>query len=82
MEIRNMEEKSIRLIYPPSLVNVPVIHQLIRRFDVTVNILAAEISPDRGWVDLKVAGSDKVIEAAVAWLNGQGIEVQPIGAGS
>ncbi len=77
-----MEEKSFRLIYPPSLVNVPVIQQLIRHYDVTVNILGAEISPEHGWVDLRVSGSDKVIEAAIAWLNGQGIEVQPIGAGS
>ncbi|MFN3309255.1 MAG: NIL domain-containing protein, partial [Anaerolineales bacterium] len=35
--------QTVRLIYPPSLLRVPVINQLIKEFDITVNILRAQI---------------------------------------
>ncbi len=73
-----MEDKRIRLLYPPTLVNVPIIHQLIKQFDITINILRAEINPDQGWVEIQVTGDESVLKKAVDWLNSQGVEVQVI----
>ena len=73
-----VEDKRIRLVYPPTLVNVPIIHQLIKQFDITINILRAEITPDQGWVEIQVTGNDAVLIKAMDWLNTQGIEVQVI----
>jgi ABC-type methionine transport system ATPase subunit len=73
-----MVGRKIRLLYPPTLVNVPVIYQLIKQFDITINILGAEINPNEGWVDLQVSGDGAVIHKALAWLNAQGIEVKDI----
>ena len=70
-----MKEQRIRLIYPPSLVNIPVIHQLIRRFDLTVNIYQAQIDANQGWLEILVSGEEPVIENALRWLREQGIEV-------
>lgn len=71
-----MPDQVVRLIYPPHLLDVPVINQLIRRFDLTFNILRAEVTPNAGWVDLQLTGSPSAIESAVTWLSGQGIEIQ------
>ena len=71
-----MTEQAIRLIYPPNLLDVPVINQLIRRYDLTVNILRAQVTPQEGWVDIQLSGNSAAIEDAMAWLTGQGIEVQ------
>ena len=71
-----MPEQAIRLIYPPNLLDVPVINQLIRRYDLTVNILRAQVTPKEGWVDVHVTGSSAAIEDAMAWLTSQGIEAQ------
>jgi hypothetical protein len=49
---------------------------LIRRFDLTFNILRAEVAPQAGWVDLQLSGSTGAIEGAITWLSGQGIEIQ------
>ena len=73
-----MEDKKIRLLYPPTLVNVPIIHQLIKQFDITINILRAEITPDQGWVEIQVTGNEAVLKNAMDWLNAQGIEVRAI----
>jgi len=71
-----MPDQVIRLLYPPNLLDVPIINQLIRRFDLTFNILRAEVNLEQGWVDLQLTGSSGAIESAVTWLSGQGIEVQ------
>lgn len=71
-----MTDQVVRLIYPASLLSVPVINQLIRRYDLTVNILKAQIGADQGWLEVQLAGSPVVIEEAVLWLKDQGVEVQ------
>ena len=71
-----MADQVIRLVYPPNLLDVPIINQLIRRYDLTVNILRAQVTPNEGWVDVQLSGNAAAIEDAVAWLSGQGIEAQ------
>lgn len=70
-----MTELVYRLTYPTSLVSVPIINQLIRQFDITVNILKAQITPEQGWIEIQLAGNPMIIEDAIAWLKTQGIEV-------
>jgi ABC-type methionine transport system ATPase subunit len=75
-----MTEQVVRLIYPPSSVNNPIVNQLIRSFnDLTVNILQAEVNPNQGWLEVQLVGSAAVIESSIDWLRKQGVEVQVLG---
>ena len=71
-----MTDQIVRLVYPPSLLSVPIINQLIRRFDLTVNILRAQIGGEDRWIEVQLAGNPTVIEDAINWLKNIGIEVQ------
>jgi ABC-type methionine transport system ATPase subunit len=74
-------EQVVRLIYPPSVVNIPIVNQLIRNFaDLSINILRAEVNPSQGWLEIQLVGSAAVIESAIEWLRKQGVEVQVLGA--
>jgi len=70
-----MPGQLVRLIFPQQLLNVPVVNDLIRQYNLTVNILRANINPHEGWIDLQVTGSSAAIEDATLWLTNQGIEV-------
>lgn len=70
-----MSDQVIKLIYPESLLSVPVINQLIRRFDLTVNILRAQIGGEERWMEVQLAGNPMVIEEAISWLKSLGITV-------
>lgn len=70
-----MAETILRLIYPSHLLDVPVINQLIRSYDLTVNILRAQVTPDEGWVEIQLSGESNSIADAIAWLTDRGIEV-------
>lgn len=69
-----MIDQTIRLIYPSTMVNVPVIYQLIRSFDVIVNIVGAEISGPQGWIEISISGEEVAIREAITWLKDQGIQ--------
>jgi len=71
-----MPNQVVRLIFPPHLLDVPIINQLIRRYELTFNILRAEVTAQEGWVDVQLTGSAAAIEDAIAWLSGRGIEIQ------
>lgn len=66
----------VRLTYPSTLLRVPVINQLIKEFDITVNILRAQIDTRDGWIEIDLSGSSHVIEGAIQWLEDQGIKVE------
>ena len=71
-----MTDQVIRLVYPESLLSVPVINQLIRRYDLTVNILRAQIGGGQRWMEVQLDGNPIVIDEAIAWLKSQGIEIE------
>jgi len=73
-----MTDQVYRLIYPVHLLSVPVINQLIRRYDLTVNILRAQIGGEDRWMDILLTGDPVVIDDAIAWLSSQGIQVSSI----
>ncbi len=71
-----MKEPIVRLVYPPDLLRVPVLNQLIQRFDITVNILRAQVGSEAGWIELQLGGEDEVVDDALAWLREKGVYVQ------
>jgi len=60
------------------IVQKPVIWQLSREFDVITNIRTAEVKEDMGLVGLEIDGDSEQLEAAVRWLQKQGVHVEPI----
>ena len=74
-----MQTRVLRLNYPPSLLNQPIINRLIKRFEIDINIRQAHITPEEGWLEILTTGDEKNLEQAITWLEGEGIEVVLIG---
>jgi ABC-type methionine transport system ATPase subunit len=73
-----MATRTLKLTYPPSLLRRPVINQLIRRFEITINITRAHITLERGWLVIEASGSIEDIDEAASWLTSEGIEVTKV----
>jgi hypothetical protein len=70
----------LHLTFPEHLISEPVIHRVGREFDLVTNIRRANIEDGGGWVILEVQGADDRIDAAIAWLAEQGLQVDRIEA--
>ncbi len=70
-----MLSQSVRLIFPASLQDEPIVNRLMKGHSFTVNILRANVTDEQGWIDIRVSGKAQEIEDAIFWLREQGVEV-------
>lgn len=70
-----MPTRTLRLIYPPSLLKRPIINQVILDFEVSINILQAQITLEEGWLEIQISGENREVARAMAWLEEIGIQV-------
>jgi L-aspartate semialdehyde sulfurtransferase ferredoxin len=74
-----MSRMRVRLTFPPSLIQQPIIYRLVKDFDIVINIRRAEVKEDYGWVALELDARDEANrEKGVAWLKATGVQVDPI----
>jgi len=56
----------------------PLIYLLSKKFDVVFNIRQASISESMGLMAVELEGEREVIKEAIAWLESQGVSVEPV----
>lgn len=66
------------LMYPPKQITNPVIWELGHKFPVVTNVRQASVTDEIGIVCLELDGKRDDVKAAVAWLEKQGIKVEPV----
>ena len=75
-----MASAHLHLTFPAHLVSQPVIQRLGTEFGLVTNIRRANIEERGGWIIVEVEGEDDRVADAIAWLSGQGLQVDRIEA--
>ncbi len=66
-----MITKKIYLYFPKSETEKPIVYQLVKEFDLIVNIFRAKVTPEEeGYLSLEVTGTQENIDRAFAFLGG------------
>lgn len=73
-----MADRRVKLTYPQTLVDRPVLHQMIDKFGLLTNIHRAEVGEGGAWLILDLRGEEQTVDEAVDWLREQGIEVEVV----
>jgi len=73
-----MAKQRVKFTFPPDLVQQPVIFNMGKQFHVVTNIRRANVSRDRGWGILEIAGEADEIERALQWSKDQGVRIDSI----
>jgi L-aspartate semialdehyde sulfurtransferase ferredoxin len=73
-----MTRTRVRLTFPPSLIQEPVLYRLVKDFDIVINIRRADVKEDYGWVALEMEAAEETLARGVTWLKSQGVQVDPI----
>jgi ABC-type methionine transport system ATPase subunit len=71
-----MAKQRVKFTFPPDLVQQPVIFNMGKQFHVVTNIRRANVSRDRGWVILEIAGEQDEIDRALQWSKDQGVRIE------
>ena len=74
-----MTTKRIVLTFPPTLVGQPITTHLVKEYDLMLNILRANVTPnEEGRMVLELSGKKKALEGGIDYLKGLGINVEPL----
>jgi ferredoxin len=75
-----MYSKVVLLRFPRDIVNQPIVVNLVRKFDLSFNILKATIFPRKeGMVVMELTGSRKNYTSGMRYLRDLGVKVENIG---
>src|SRR5205809_4923032 len=72
------EQRRLWLMYPPRLIQEPLIWTLGQRFKVVTNIRQASVTDEIGIVCLELDGKLAEVNAAIKWLEKLGVSVEPV----
>ena len=71
-------KRRLWLMYPPKLIQQPLIWQLGQKFKVTTNIRQCSVTDEIGIVCLEVDGPRAEVKGAINWLEKVGVKVEPV----
>ncbi len=65
-------------MFPSKLITRPVVYELGKQFALVTNIRQASVTEEIGIVSLELVGEREEIKRAIAWLESQGVRVEPV----
>lgn len=75
-----MSQQTTRLwlMYPGRLITRPIVHELNQKFALVSNIRQASVTEEIGIVCLELIGAREEIKKAIAWMEEEGVKVEPV----
>ncbi len=74
-----MYARKVVIRYTPEVVDQPIIYQLVKRYDLVVNILKAQVFPRReGVLVLELSGEKRNFDDGIRFLQETGLKVEPL----
>jgi NAD-dependent dihydropyrimidine dehydrogenase PreA subunit len=69
-------KKRVTLTFPQQTINMPLTYILAKDFNIAANIIRAQVAPNQiGKLVLELSGDIDQLEAAIDWINSQGIQI-------
>ena len=76
-----VENRKLWLMYPPRLIQTPIIWELGHKFKLVTNVRQASVNDEIGIVCLELSGQRADIKSAIKWMEKKGVNVEPVEIG-
>jgi len=74
-----MKSRRFVLTFPPDATGEPITYYLIKKYDIMVNIVKADVSPGKiGHLVMEMTAPAKVLKEGMAYMQKQNVECVPI----
>jgi len=69
-------------MFPSRLITRPILWELAKKFELITNVRQASITTEIGLVSVELDGEREEVKKAIAWLEEEGIKVEPVEIGT
>ncbi|HEX2970463.1 MAG TPA: NIL domain-containing protein [Bacteroidales bacterium] len=74
-----MTSKRFVLTFPPASTTEPITYNLIKKYDIRINIVKADITPGKiGHLVIEMTGSSKMLKDGMEYIREQDVDCSPI----
>lgn len=77
-----MQKTRLWLMFPSRLITRPILWELAKKFELITNVRQASVTTEIGLVSIELDGERDEIKKSIAWLEEQGIKVEPVEIGT
>lgn len=63
-------------VFPKKLIKEPILYKLTMNHGVIPNILKADVTNQRGYLELEISGNEEKVNTAIKYLKGLNVEVK------
>jgi len=77
-----MQKTRLWLMFPSRLITRPILWELGKKFELITNVRQASVTTEIGLVSVELDGERDEIKKSIAWLEEQGIKVEPVEIGT
>jgi ABC-type methionine transport system ATPase subunit len=77
-----MQKTRLWLMFPSRLITRPILWELAKKFELITNVRQASVTTEIGLVSVELDGERDEIKKSIAWLEEQGIKVEPVEIGT
>jgi len=71
----NIVSRRVVLRFSGEPAREPVINNIRQQFEMIINAVQPDLSDSSGWETIEVAGDDRDIDEAIAWMTSKGVRV-------
>lgn len=73
-----MAKQRVMLTFTTEASSEPIIYNIGQQFNVITNIIRADATKDRGWIEVELDGEEKDIEEGITWAISMGVRADLI----
>jgi len=73
-----MAKRQVILSFNEEALKEPIIFNLGQQFNLVFNIQLADITSDRGWIELELEGNEDDIDQGISWITSRGVRVEQV----
>ena len=74
----NLDRTRVTLVFPPNLIQEPVVFTMAKKFDIMPNIRKARVTESVGEMTLELEGERANLDKGIKFLESKGIKVEPV----
>ncbi|MFC1768762.1 NIL domain-containing protein [Nanoarchaeota archaeon] len=71
-----MAKVTMDCVFPEKLIKEPILYKLTMNYNVIPNILKADVTNQRGYLELELSGDEDKVEEAIKYLKGLEVDVK------
>jgi L-aspartate semialdehyde sulfurtransferase ferredoxin len=68
--------RKLTMSFPQKLIREPILHNIVMKYGVMFNIARAQVTDEKGFLELSLEGDNEAVEEVLEYLRNLGVDIE------